>query len=91
MTTDGGSVPAVGLTLLVGVLIVVGLTAVSGKAATQSSAPDCSNVSSAQTASGYYEVTTVSQLQCMGNASTSTASSDSIVQTENIDASNTSS
>ena len=67
------------------VALVVGLAAGGGTVAAQS-APDCSTVGFTQNASGYYEVTNVSQLQCVGNASSGVALDDDYVQTSDIDA-----
>lgn len=81
---------SLGWTALLVFLSLVAVGLMTGTAAAQS-APDCGNVSYAQDGGGNYQVTNVSQLQCMGNASTSTSLSDSFVLTGDIDASNTSS
>lgn len=81
----------VGVVVAVGLL--VGVAAVGGTAAAQSEAPDCGTVSydGAGSASNPYEVTNVSQLQCVGNASTATSLSDDFLVTQDIDANETSS
>jgi PGF-CTERM protein len=75
--------------LVLGVALVVGLAAGGGTVAAQS-APDCSTVGFTQNASGYYEVTNVDQLQCVGNASSGVALDDDYVLKSDIDASETS-
>ena len=74
---------------VLGVALAVGLAAGGGTVAAQT-APDCSTVGFTQNASGYYEVTNVDQLQCVGNASSGVALDDDYVQTSAIDASETS-
>ena len=74
---------------VLGVALAVGLAAGGGTVAAQS-APDCSTVGFTQNASGYYEVTNVDQLQCVGNASSGVALDDDYVLTSDIDASETS-
>ena len=74
---------------VLGVALVVGLAAGGGTVAAQT-APDCSTVGFTQNASGYYEVTNVDQLQCVGNASSGVALDDDYVLTSDIDASETS-
>lgn len=92
-TTDTAGPPApgrvVGFTLVLAGLLLLGLAAIPGGAAAQQSAPDCSNVSYAQNSSGFHQVSNASQLQCMGNASTSTSLSDDFVLTQDVDASDT--
>ena len=74
--------------LLLGVLAAgIGVTAGSA----QTTAPDCSTVSYATNASGAFEVGTVSQLQCIGDANTSTSLDDTFVQVTDINASGTAS
>ncbi|MCX2818384.1 hypothetical protein EGH25_03330 [Haladaptatus sp. F3-133] len=70
-----------------GLLLLAGMA--TDTAAAQSTAPDCGTVSYATDAGGSYEVTNVSQLQCMGNASTGTSLNDDFVLTQDIDASGT--
>jgi hypothetical protein len=71
--------------------IMVGIMGMGTAAAQATSAPDCSTVgySGTGTTSSPYEVTNVSQLQCMGDGSTSTSLSDSFEQTTDIDATGT--
>ena len=72
---------------VLGVALAVGLAAGGGTVAAQTeTAPDCNSVGFVQNASGYYEVTNVSQLQCVGNASSGVALDDDYVQTSDIDA-----
>lgn len=87
-TRRGGRVVVV--SLLFGVLAVVGLAVLGGTAVAQS-APDCATVGYEQNGDGAYQVTNVSQLQCMGNDSTTTTSSDDFVLTTDVDASGTAS
>ncbi|PSP47628.1 hypothetical protein BRC75_09155 [Halobacteriales archaeon QH_7_69_31] len=73
-----------------GVAFAVGLAAGGGTAAAQTATPpDCSTVGFTQNASGYYEVTNVSQLQCVGNNESGVALDDDYVQTSDIDATET--
>ena len=71
-----------------GVALVVGLAAGGGTVAAQT-APECSTIGFTQNASGYYEVTNVSQLQCIGNSESGVALDDDYVQTSDIDATET--
>lgn len=77
-------------TISVSVLVLAGVT---GTAAAQTTAPDCSTIGydGAGTTTSPYEVTNVSQLQCMGNTSTSTSLNENFTQVSDIDASGTSS
>jgi PGF-CTERM protein len=68
-----------------GVALAVGLAAGGGTVAAQTE-PNCSTVGFTQNASGYYEVTNVSQLQCVGNSDSGVALDDDYVQTSDIDA-----
>ena len=72
-------------TFVFGVALAVGLAAGGGTVAAQT-APDCSSVGFTENASGYYEVTNVSQLQCVGNSESGVALDDDYVQTNDIDA-----
>jgi PKD repeat protein len=74
------------------VVVFIGGPVVVGGATAQTTAPDCSTVSydtDGPEASGPFAVTNVSQLQCIGNASTGTALDDTFVLVSDIDASGT--
>ena len=71
-------------------LVAFAFVGLTGTAAAQATtAPDCGDVSYAQDVDGNYEVTNVSQLQCMGTTS-DTSLTDSFVLTQDINASGTS-
>ena len=71
-------------------LVAFAFVGLTGTAAAQATtAPDCGDVSYTQDVDGNYEVTNVSQLQCMGTTS-DTSLTDSFVLTQDINASGTS-
>ncbi len=75
---------------LAGVLLLAALAVGTGAVSAQTTtAPDCSTVGYTTDGSGAVEVTNVSQLQCIGNTSTSTSLSDEFVLTSDINASGT--
>ncbi|PSP94720.1 hypothetical protein BRC84_04030 [Halobacteriales archaeon QS_1_68_44] len=83
-----------GILVLAGVLLLVGLAVAGGTAAAQDadSAPDCNNVGfdGSGTSDSPYQVTNVSQLQCVGNSSSGVGLDDSYVLASDINATNTS-
>ena len=84
-----------GILVLAGALLLVGLAVAGGTAAAQNadSAPDCNNIGfdGSGTSDSPYQVTNVSQLQCVGNTSTVDGASlgDNYTMTEDIEATNT--
>ena len=85
---------AVGILVLAGALLLVGLAVAGGTAAAQNadSAPDCNNIGfdGSGTSDDPYQVTNVSQLQCVGNSSSDVQLDKSYELTSDIAASNTS-
>ena len=85
---------AVGILVLAGALLLVGLAVAGGTAAAQNadSAPDCNNIGfdGSGTSDDPYQVTNVSQLQCVGNSSSDVQLDASYELTSDIAASNTS-
>jgi PGF-CTERM protein len=85
---------AAGTLVLVGALLLVGLAVAGGTAAAQNadSAPDCNNIGfdGSGTSDDPYQVTNVSQLQCVGNSSSDVQLDKSYELTSDIAASNTS-
>ena len=83
-----------GILVLVGALLLVGLAVAGGTAAAQNadSAPDCSNIGfdGSGTSDDPYQVTNVSQLQCVGNSSSGVFLDENYELTSEIAASNTS-